>query len=407
MFDNSETRLTFKYKDKEILLLGTAHVSKESVEEAASVVKDEQPGLVCIELDKARYEALTQKDNWEKLDIIKVIREGKGFFLLANLVLAGFQRRLGNETGVKPGEEMRAAIKAAEECNIPYKLCDRELHITLRRAWESCSLWSKCKLLTSLFASAFGGEDLSSAELENLKHKNELDGMMAELTAYLPSVKKTLIDERDHYLAAKIWEGSREKNAQRVVAIVGAGHLAGIRACLEEIAEYENEPSSQAPSPLAGIADLETIPAPGWIIRTLAWVIPALIIALIVLGFVHSGVNAGIASIIRWVLWNGSLAALGALVALGHPLAVLTSFVGAPIGTLSPVISVGLLAGIVQASVRRPRVADAVNLNADAASLKGIYKNRITRTLLVFFLSSIGGVIGNFISIPGLFKALI
>ncbi|MDR0551958.1 MAG: TraB/GumN family protein [Spirochaetaceae bacterium] len=393
----SDTVITLNLDGKKIILLGTAHISSRSAEEAGLIIRSENPGLVCVELDKKRYEALTQKDNWENLDIIKVIREGRGFLLLANLVLAGFQRRLGNETGARPGEEMKAAIEAADELNIPYKLCDRDLQITLRRAWESCGFWSKCKLLASLFSSAFTNEKFDSGEIENLKQQSELDGMMAELSGYLPSVKKTLIDERDEYLAAKIWEGVREKEVNCAVAVVGAGHIAGLAARLEEC--------SKQSAPVS-VDELEKIPPKSWIGRALPWAVPVLILGLIALGFAHAGINAGLDSIVRWLLWNGSLAAAGAALALGHPFAIIAAFVGAPIGTLSPIISVGFFAGIAQALARRPRVADAVSLSADAASLKGVYKNRITRALLVFFLSGIGGAIGNFISIPVLTRVL-
>ena len=399
MTQGSETHITIRYADKEILLLGTAHVSKESVEEAAAVVKTEKPDVVCVELDSARYASLTKKESWENLDIIKVIRQGKGFLLLANLVLSGFQRRLGNDLGVKPGEEMRQAVLAAEELGIPYQFCDRELHITLRRAWESCSLWSKCKLFAALISSAFFDEKLSAEDVEKLKHKSELDGVMAELADYLPSVKKTLIDERDHYLAAKIYTAAAGENIRRAAAIVGAGHLGGIAARLEDMGR---EPGG-APL-LTDVSALEQIPPPGFFSKALSWLVPLVIAALIASGFVFSGVQTGVDSLVRWLLWNGSLAALGALAALAHPLAILVSFIGAPIGTISPVLSIGVFSGITQAALRRPRVADAETLSADVASLSGIYKNRITRALLVFFLSSLGGAIGNLITIPTLMK---
>ncbi|MDR2490685.1 MAG: TraB/GumN family protein [Spirochaetaceae bacterium] len=399
MTQGSETQIIIRYADKEILLLGTAHVSKESVEEAAAVVRTEKPDLVCVELDQTRYTALMQKDSWQNLDITKVIRQGKGFLLLANLVLSGFQRRLGNDLGVKPGDEMKQAVLAACELGLPYRFCDRELQVTLRRAWESCSLWSKCKLFAALLSSAFFDEKLSAEDVEKLKNKSELDGVMAELAGYLPSVKKTLIDERDHYLAAKIYEAAGGENIRRVAAIVGAGHLSGIAARLEDLGRQE------APPLLTDVAALEQIPPPGFFARALTWLVPLVIAALIVSGFVFSGVQTGVENLLRWLLWNGSLAALGALAALAHPLAILVSFIGAPIGTISPVLSIGVFSGITQAALRRPRVADAETLSADVASMAGIYKNRITRALLVFFLSSLGGAIGNLISIPTLVKS--
>jgi pheromone shutdown-related protein TraB len=386
-----ETCLRLSLAGKEFILIGTAHVSQGSIDEVRRVIGGERPDMVCVELDEGRYASMVQKENWEKLDVIKVFKEGRGFLLMANLVLSGFQRRMGNELGVKPGEEMKAALETAEELGIPHSLCDREIQVTLRRAWGRCGLWSKCKLLASLLASAFSTEKLNPAEIENLKKRGELDGMMKELAEYLPRVKETLIDERDRYLGAKIWRNSAD--AKRVVAVVGAGHLAGIKGCLERMAAGEEGDAAE---------DLETIPPPGFVSRAAGWLFPALIAAFIILGFFRSGAEVSLAMLLRWVLWNGSLAALGCLIALGHPLSILVSFIGAPVATINPFIGVGLFAGVTEASVRKPRVEDAQNIAGDIGSLRGIYRNRIIRALLVFFLSSIGGVIGNFISIPSL-----
>ena len=382
---------------RDISLIGTAHVSRESIEEVTGIIREEKPGMVCVELDEGLYGSISRKENWERLDVAKVFREGKGFLLVANLALSGFQRRLGNELGVKPGEEMKTAVETAVELGIPYSLCDREVQITLRRAWAHCGLWSKCKLLASLLSGAFTTEKLSSEEIENLKNRSELDGMMADLAEYLPGVKETLIDERDRYLAAKIWTAAgtvpADTPSRSVVAVVGAGHIRGITAHLEQLA---------AGAAQADVTELDTVPPPGLVSRAAGWIIPVLIAALIIAGFFRAGAGVSAAMLLRWVLWNGSLAALGTLIALGHPLSIVVSFLGAPIATINPFIGVGLFAGIVEATFRKPRVCDTETLSADVASLKGIYRNRISRALLVFFLSSLGGAIGNFISIPAL-----
>jgi pheromone shutdown-related protein TraB len=372
-------------------------VSRESIDEVARVIREEKPDMVCVELDQGRFGSITQKENWERLDVSKVFKEGKGFLLIANLVLAGFQRRLGNDLGVKPGEEMKIAAETAVELGIPYSLCDREVQTTLRRAWARCGMWSKCKLLASLLSSAFTTEKLTPEEIENLKDRSELDGMMAELAGYLPGVKETLIDERDHYLAAKIWSSATTPNS-RVVAVVGAGHLRGIQAHLEKLATGEET---------ADVTELDIIPAPGFLSNAAGWLIPALLVGLVVAGFFRAGAGGSFARLLRWVLWNGSLAALGTLVALGHPLSILVSFVGAPIATISPFIGVGLFSGLTEAAIRRPRVSDTETISEDVTSLKGIYRNRISRALLVFFLSGLGGAIGNFISIPALARLLV
>jgi pheromone shutdown protein TraB len=437
--------VTLNLRGREITLIGTAHVSRESIGEVSRVIRETRPGVVCVELDEGRYQSISQKENWERLNVVRIFREGKGFLLIANLVLSGFQRRLGSELGVKPGEEMKTAVETAAELGIPYALCDREVQTTLRRAWARCGLWSKCKLLASLLSSAFTTEKLSEAEIENLKNRSELDGMMSELAGYLPGVKETLIDERDRYLAAKIWtagelpppcgksspsgESSRDgesspcgkspgsggsapettlpggepaalsgagaprDSAVRKTAVVGAGHIPGLRAHLEKIAAGEET---------AETADLDKIPPAGFLSKAAGWIIPVLLAVLVVLGFFRSGAAVSFAMIRSWLLWNGSLAALGALLALGHPLSILVSFLGAPIATLNPFIGVGLFSGVTEAWLRKPRVSDTETISEDVTSLRGIYRNRITKALLVFFLSTLGGAVGNFISIPSL-----
>jgi pheromone shutdown-related protein TraB len=374
-----------------IHLIGTAHVSRESIDEVTTAIREETPAMVCVELDEGRLSSITKPDNWEQLNVTKVLRGGKGFLLIANIVLAGFQRRLGNTLGVKPGEEMTAALNTAQEMNIAYSLCDREIKTTLRRAWARCSLWSKCKLLATLLSSAFSTEKLSADEIEKLKNSNELDSMMGELANYLPTVKETLIDERDRYLAAKIWEASKTSGGS-TLAVVGAGHLRGIQTHLELFS---------AGGKLPDLDQLVSIPPSGWFSKIARWIIPVLIISLIVAGFFRADVNMSLEMLRRWVLWNGSFAAAGCIIALGHPLAILVSFLGAPITTLNPCIGVGILAGLLQATVRKRRVSDAENIAEDVSSLKGIYRNRISRTLLVFFLSSLGSSIATW---PALFS---
>lgn len=393
----SETRITIPLHGREITLLGTAHISKDSINEVTQLIHQEKPTMVCVELDAGRYNAMTEKATWERLDVAKIFKQGKGFLLIANLVLSGFQRRMGQDIGVQPGEEMKAAIATAQELGIPYALCDREIQTTFRRAWAHCGLWNKCKLLASLLSSAFTNEKLSATEIEAFKKHSELDSMMDDLADYLPPVKATLIDERDQYLAAKIWINPGAPSGSKQIAVVGAGHLKGIKVHLERIAAGEED---------VDVTALETIPKPGILSKVAAWLIPAIIVALIVIGFFRSGADMSLSMLSRWLLLNGSLAALGTLIALGHPLSILVSFLGAPIGTLSPFLSVGLFSGVVEATLRKPRVSDVQTISDDVSSLKGIYKNRITKALLVFFLASLGGAIGNLISISELARVL-
>jgi len=389
----SETTTSITLNGREFKLIGTAHVSRESIEEVKKINCEEKPDMVCVELDNARYNSMTQNDNWEKLNLSKVFKEGKGFLLIANLVLASFQKRLGNELGVKPGEEMKTAVEAANEMGIPYSLCDREVHTTLRRAWSRCSIWSKAKLLASLLASAFTTEKLNEQEIENLKDKNELDGMMNELATYLPAVKTVLIDERDRYLASKIWVSTPPEDEQpkKIAAVVGAGHMQGMISHLEKLSKGEESPD---------VSELEIIPARGIFSKSIRFLIPAAIIALFTVGLLTAGTEYFLLMLKDWILWNGSLAAIGAIIALGHPLAILVSFLGAPITTLIPFLGVGILSGLVQVAVSKPSVKDVQCITEDITSLRGLYRNRITRALLVFFLSSLGSSIATFILLP-------
>ena len=399
----NSNNLRINLNGKEINLIGTAHVSQESIEEVKSVIGEEKPGMICVELDQGRYNSITQKENWENLNITKVFKEGKGFLLIANLALTSFQRRLGKELGVKPGDEMKAAVEIAAEMGIPYSLCDREVQITLRRAWAHCGLWSKCKLLASLLTSAFTTEKLTAEEIEKLKDRNELDGMMAELADYLPGVKETLIDERDRYLAAKIWssvpedvsaDANEAEPVRRIVAVVGAGHMQGIKAHLEKLAAGEETPD---------VSELDRIPAPGVLTKIIAgFVFPLLLIALVVVGFFRAGAGMRFTMLLHWVLWKGSLAALGAIAALAHPLVILVSFITSPITSFipTPIISVGIISGLLQGALYKPRVLDAQTIADDITSIKGIYRNRISKALMVFFLSGLGSSIANLISIP-------
>jgi pheromone shutdown-related protein TraB len=388
----NDTKMIIPLGGKEFVLVGTAHVSRGSIEEVSAIIREEKPDLICVELDEGRYASITQKESWENLNMVKVFREGKGFLLMANLVLSGFQRRMGAELGVKPGEEMKTALDIASELGIPYALCDREVQVTLRRAWAGCGLWNKSKLLSALLASAFTTEKLSAEEIENLKNRSELDGMMEELANYLPEVKETLINERDQYLAAKIWTSTLAE-AKRIVAVVGAGHMQGIKAWMEKIAAGEKS---------ADVSALNEIPPRGLFSKALPFLIPMAILALFVSGFFRGGAGVSLSMLRTYILWNGSLAALGAIIALGHPLAVLAAFVFAPITTFTPFIGVGLFSGVIQASLKKPRVADAQSIIDDVGSLKGFYRNRITRALLVFFLSQMGGAAGTFVTIPAL-----
>ena len=385
--ETSDTITRVNVNGREIILLGTAHVSRESVEEVSRVIREEAPGRVCVEIDAARYKTMTEGQNWEAMNVSQVLRQRKGFLLLSNLVLASFQRRIGKDLGVNPGEEMKAAIATAEELGIPFAFVDREINVTLRRAWSRSSFWGKNKMFAALLGSAITKEKLDEAQIEELKSKSALDGMMDELAGFLPSVKEVLIDERDRYLATKIFETTEE----RVVAVVGAGHVKGITQWLDKLRREEVDTDLSA---------IEELPTPSRARKWLPWLIPAAILALLVGGVLRSGWHTAVSMIWVWVLVHGGLSALGAILALSHPLTILIAFVASPITSLNPTIGVGIVTGIAEAYFRKPRVVDFENLHEDILSVKGFFRNRFTHILIVFFFSSIGSAIGTFIGIP-------
>ncbi|MBQ5632781.1 MAG: TraB/GumN family protein [Treponema sp.] len=381
----SNTQKVLTLNGRTITLIGTAHISQDSINEVTEAIKTQKPDCVAIELDQKRCDSIKNPDSWRQLDIIKVLKRGEGFLLLANLVLASFQKRMGQNVGVRPGDEMVAAMKVAEELNIPTTMVDRPIQTTLRRAWAKNSLWGKCKLLSAMISSAFTSEKISSEEIEELKNNSEMDSMMKELSDYMPTVKEVLIDERDKYLASHIWESE----GSNIIAVLGAGHLPGVQAYLEKIAAGQESTDT---------TEIANIPSKTLGAKIKGWIIPAIIVILIGMGFYFGGKNKGTELVLSWVLWNGALSAIGSIIAAAHPLTILVSFIGAPITSLCPFVGVGFLTGITQAFICKPKVKDIEDLSTDAGSLKGFYKNRVLKVLLVFILSSLGSSIGTFVS---------
>ena len=379
----SQTQIQLELGGRKITLVGTAHVSKESVEEVKETIKNIEPDCVAVELDEKRADSIKNPSRYSQLDLVKVLKRKEGFLLLANLILSSYQRRMGLNAGVKPGDEMIAAMNAAQEAGIRCTLVDRPIQITLKRAWGKNTFWGKCKLLSTLLASAFSKEEIEPDEIEKLKERNEMDSMMNELSEYMPVIKQVLIDERDQYLASKIWESE----GSNIVAVLGAGHLPGVRAHLEKLGTGTES---------SNVDEIAQLPKPGIIGKLFAFLIPACIIGLIVAGFIYGGLHAGAQMLTSWFLWNAIPAAVLTAVAFGHPLAILVGFVGAPFTSLCPFVGVGFCTAIVQAVVCKPKVSDMETLQDDV-NFKGFYKNRILRALLVFILSSIGSTIGTFI----------
>ena len=389
----SQTRIELELNGRKITLVGTAHVSKESVEEVKQTINEIKPDCVAVELDEKRADSIKNPLKYRDLDIVKVLKRHEGFLLLANLVLSSFQKRMGLNAGVKPGDEMVAAMNAAEEAEIRCTLVDRPIQLTLKRAWRKNSFWGKCKLLATLVSSAFSKEEIEPEEIEKLKERNEMDSMMNELSEYMPVIKTVLIDERDRYLASKIWESE----GNNIVAVLGAGHLPGVQAHIQNIAAGTESSNTD---------DISELPGKSIVSKLLGWLIPAIIIGLIAAGFIYGGVRAGTKILSTWFLWNAIPAAIMTAVAAGHPLAILVGFAGAPFTSLCPFVGIGFCTAIVQAIMCKPKVSDIETLQEDVTSIRGFYKNRILRTLLVFILSSLGSTLGTFIGGADIIRTL-
>lgn len=379
-----QTQEKFELEGKEFILLGTAHVSELSIKEVERVVEEQNPDVIAVELDEKRYESIENPESWKDMDIIKVLKNKQGFLLLANIVLSNYQMKMGSHSGIKPGQEMVAAVNKANELNINKVFLDRPLSITMRRAWAKTSASEKMQLLSFLCSSAFSKVELSNDEVESLKKKSEMDAMLCELSNNFPVAKEVFIDERDRYIASKIWNCS----GKRIVAVIGAGHMKGVRKYLEQMAEDDS---------FVEISDIENVPNKSVASKIVSWIIPILILALIVFGFIYGGKEKGSELLSSWVLWNGLLAGIGAIIGGAHIVTILVSIIGAPFTSLCPFIGIGFVAGIVQAMIKKPTVKDIENLQKDGGSIKGFYRNRIIRVLLVFFLSSLGSSVGTFV----------
>ncbi|MEE9419433.1 MAG: TraB/GumN family protein [Desulfatiglandaceae bacterium] len=384
MANNDNThRLTFE--DKEVILIGTAHVSRESAELVSKVIEEENPDTVCVELCQSRYQAITQKNKWQDTDLIKVIKEKKAFLLLSNLMLASFQKRIGERLGIKPGEEMLRAIQVAEEVGASVHLADRDIRTTLSRAWRLMGFWARIKLLVQLVASMGETDTITEQDIEEMKKKDVLEALLAEIGEVLPGLRRILIDERDQYLAYKI----RTAPGEKIVAVVGAGHVPGIR-------KYWNDP--------VDVDTLEQIPPKGKLVASLKWGVPAVVVGLIILGFFFAGASVGTHMIKWWVLANGVLAGIGAVMALAHPLTVVSAVVAAPLTSLNPMIAAGWVAGLVEVLLGKPKVKDFERLPEDISSIRGFWKNKITRILLVVIFTNLGSSLGTFVAIPMMIK---
>lgn len=382
----NENIVKVNYKDKEIYLVKTAHVSKNSVNDVKECIREVKPDAICIELDEDRYKKLSEPDKWRETDIIKIIKEKKVGFLLVNIILSSFQRRMAKNMDTSSGGEMLEGINASKELNVPLVLADRPIRITFSRIWNSLGINEKSKLLVSIIGSIFDDEEISEEDLAALKEADALEAALNEVGKEFPVVKKILVDERDAYLSSKI----KNANGKKIVAIIGAAHANGLIKALDKDVNTKQ---------------LEEVNKKKGIGSIIKWLIPIAILSAIIYTLITNR-DVGLSQIKSWILWNGTLSALGVLLALGHPLSILTAFVMAPITSLNPLLAAGWFAGIVEAMIRKPKVKDFENLGEDTSSLKGFWKNRVTRILLVVVFANLFSSIGTIISGLDIFSKL-
>ncbi len=375
--------------DKEFVLVGTAHISQESKDLVTQAIQEESPDTVCVELDEGRLKSLEDPDRWKKTDLKKIIREHQLGTLIANLVLGSYQKRMGLSTGVRPGAELYGAVLSARSAGIPIVLADRDIKVTLRRTW-SCTPWyRKFSLIASLFASLFDKTEISEEELKRIRERDSLSAMMEEFGKTFPEVKSVLIDERDQYLASRI----RHASGKKVLAVVGAGHVQGIRKILEEN------------KPLPEEFTLCRFKPSSPVFKILGWTITVAIIASIVGVGIHSGLEKAGEVTLNWFLYTGGGAMLGSIIAGAHPLAVLTALVVAPFTGLTPLIGVGFFVALVQAYLRPPRVAEFETVSEDIWKISRWWKNRVTRVILCFLLPGFPAIIGKIIALIDIYRA--
>ena len=369
-----------QHAGKTIILVGTAHIAQQSVTLVQQVIEHEHPDTVCIELDEKRYTALSKRTAWENLDLKQIIKTRQLATLLVNLVLATYQKKLGGQLGLMPGTELLTAAQTAERLSIPVALCDRDIRITLKRAWRSTTFWKKGYLLATLVASMFDNTKIDEDKLAEMRSKDVLSQLINELGEALPQTKAALIDERDVYMAEHI----KMSSGTRLVAVVGAGHLEGIK----RVISTDNS---------GLLAEISTAMPGGKLGKIIGWSIPILILlALVSIGLLH-GRQAVADNALYWVLAHGIPTALGASLALAHPLTILAGFATSPLTSLTPLIGAGYVCAFVQVLTAPPVVKEFEQVSADIATFKGWWRNKLLRIFLVFLLSTTGSMLGTWL----------
>lgn len=367
-----------KHDGRDLYIVGTAHISQKSVEEVRQVIDEIRPDSVCVELDQTRFEALTDEHRWRKLDIFQVIKQRKVLLLLTSLVLSAYQRKMGEALGVRPGAEMLAGVEAAEEIGAEVVLADRDIQATLKRTWANLGFFAKMKVLAMLIGGFFAANKITEEQIEELKDRDNVSEMMAEFARVMPQAKEPLIDERDRYLMSMV----RDAPGRTVVAVVGAGHVEGMVAHLDVPVDRE---------------ELSKLPGPTLLGTLAKWIIPAIVLGAFYYGYTEHQGEGLERMLFAWIVPNSVAAMLFAIVAGARPLTILVSLLASPITSLNPTIGAGMVAGLVEAWLRKPTVEDCERVNEASMSWRGMYRNRFTRVLLVAVLVTLGSAIGGWI----------
>lgn len=375
--------------DKTILLVGTAHISQQSTDLVTLVIEQERPDAVCVELDEKRYTALSRQNNWENLDLKQVVRNKQLATLMVNLILATYQKKLGGQIGIKPGAELLAAARTAEQMGVPIALCDRDVRVTLRRAWHATSFLKKGYLLATLLTSLFDKTELDEEKLAAMRRKDVLSELINELGTALPHTKEVLIDERDIFMAENI----KRTPGQRLVAVVGAGHVEGIKRVI-----------SQDNSGL--IETISLVPPVGRLWKILHWLVPGLIVLSLILIGVRQGTAEFTANAVYWIMAHGIPSAVGALIALAHPATIVSAFAASPVTSLSPLIGAGYVCAFIQVMTCPPVVKEFEVVSMDIVTFKGWWHNKLLRIFLVFLLTTVGSSLGTWIGGYRVFNSL-
>ena len=393
--NNEDVIKKIKLNGASITLLGTAHVSKESVALVEEQILSKEFDCIAVELCPARYENLKNKSWWQNLDIYEVFKKKKASLLLINLALSAYQRRLADKVGVEAGKEMMRAIELATENEIRLEVVDRDITTTLHRLVTKVSFWQKIKIFSGLVVGIFVGEEIDKEQIENLKKGDMLHSVIEEFGDSLPQIKKVLIDERDEFMTGKLSMLTKLENAPKnILAIVGAGHLVGM------VPNFDKPPNQLQ------MNELTKKPPPNQIGYFIGWGICVLILSMFYVGYQQSP-ELGWSLVVTWVLINGGFSALGAALALAHPVSVLAAFLAAPLTSLNPTIGAGMVVGLVESYLRKPKVTDFERLKDDISSFPMWWKNGVARVLLVFFFANVGSAVGTYVAGASIIKQIL